>query len=56
MEKEVHEGIAQLWTDDAGWKSWVIVTEPEVGLELGAIAEVSRWEGKKIRVTIEEIT
>jgi hypothetical protein len=58
-EKEVHEGRAVLLAEgDPIDMVWGIHLEPGATadiLELGAIASVERWRGKRIRVTVEEI-
>jgi hypothetical protein len=61
-ETEVPEGVIQERTDVEGRRSWVLVIAPEAGLDLSGIAEslgdtaeVCRSEGKKLRITIEEI-
>jgi hypothetical protein len=60
-KKEVHEGVAIELRGEANgittspqW-DWVIEVSPNTFLALGAIAEVERWKGKKIRITVEEI-
>jgi hypothetical protein len=50
--KEVCEGKAMILPEGG---DWVLKIGTNGFLSLGAVANVSRWKNKKIRITIEEV-